>query len=246
MSGAAKVAPAVGDSPRSAPAFPSENRARAALAAACRHLSGLVGPVAIAGEAVADAATATAIGGSVAVRWSRSAASGFLIRPLLWPVGPVEADPIGFVDLSADPDESTGPAGVPLRSSDWPLHRDLLVARPGVGAIVLVAGMDSLVLACSRRVQAGGMPSFQPASRVAGGDTIGCTTPSPDGMSTSGQPVLDALADNRACLVAHRGLLAIGADLDAAVVVAATVEALCCQYRRLLALGDPVIPGPAG
>jgi L-fuculose-phosphate aldolase len=53
--------------------------------------------------------------------------------------------------------------------------------------------------------------------------------------------VLAALDGRRACLVAHRGLVVAALSPAAAVALAIDVEALCAQYRRLLALGDPVV-----
>jgi L-fuculose-phosphate aldolase len=47
---------------------------------------------------------------------------------------------------------------------------------------------------------------------------------------------MDALEGRKACLLAHHGMIAIGASLQEALAVAVEVENLCEQYWRLLQL----------
>jgi len=49
---------------------------------------------------------------------------------------------------------------------------------------------------------------------------------------------LAALEDRKACLLANHGVIAIGADLAAAISLAAEVENLALQYAAALSLGE--------
>jgi len=51
--------------------------------------------------------------------------------------------------------------------------------------------------------------------------------------------VLAALAGRRACLLAHHGMIAVGASLAGALALAVEVETLAEIYWRALAIGEP-------
>jgi L-fuculose-phosphate aldolase len=53
--------------------------------------------------------------------------------------------------------------------------------------------------------------------------------------------VLAAMTDRRACLMAHHGMLAIGASLDAALALAIELEWLAATYAQTLQLGGPAL-----
>ncbi len=118
-------------------------------------------------------------------------------------------------------------------SSEWRFHRDIFAARPDVGAIVHAHPRCATALACTGR----GIPAFHYMVAVAGGADIRCAPYHTFGSQALSEAALAALRDRRACLLAHHGLIALGADLEAAVRLAAEVENLAAQYCAALAIG---------
>jgi L-fuculose-phosphate aldolase len=74
---------------------------------------------------------------------------------------------------------------------------------------------------------------------VAGGRDIRCADYATFGTQALSDLVLTALEGRRACLLAHHGMIAIGASLEKALVLAVEVETLAEMYWRALALGNP-------
>jgi L-fuculose-phosphate aldolase len=141
--------------------------------------------------------------------------------------------------------ESLEPQDVPLMSleglwhgrcrpsSEWRFHRDIFAARPDVGAIVHAHPRFATALACTGR----GIPAFHYMVAVAGGADIRCAPYHTFGSQALSEAALAALRDRRACLLAHHGLIAVGADLDGALRLAGEVENLAAQYCAALAIG---------
>ena len=118
-------------------------------------------------------------------------------------------------------------------SSEWRFHRDILAARPEAGAIVHAHSRYATALACTGR----GIPAFHYMVAVAGGSDIRCAPYHTFGTQALSDAALDALRDRRACLLAHHGIIALGADLSAALALAGEVENLAAQYVTALAIG---------
>jgi L-fuculose-phosphate aldolase len=156
---------------------------------------------------------------------------GLLITPSGVPYDVLE--PSGLVELDAD--------GVPLGhgrpSTEWRLHRDLLRARPEIGAVVHCHPPFGTALACVRRE----IPAFHYMVAVAGGNTIRCARYATFGTPELAASALAALEGRRACLLANHGTVALGTTLDAAVRLAVEVEVLAEQYWRALQIGAPVL-----
>lgn len=121
-----------------------------------------------------------------------------------------------------------------LPSSEWRFHRDIMAARAEVGAIVHAHSRYATALACTGR----GIPAFHYMVAVAGGTDIRCAPYQTFGTQALSDAALTALAGRRACLLAHHGILALGADLAAALKLAGEVESLAAQYCAALALGS--------
>src|SRR5580658_10660430 len=118
-------------------------------------------------------------------------------------------------------------------SSEWRFHRDILQSRKGIHAIVHTHSRHATALACTGR----GIPAFHYMVAVAGGDDIRCAPYSTYGTQTLSDAVVAALAGRTACLVANHGVIALGADLPAALALAGEVENLAAQYCTALSLG---------
>ena len=119
-------------------------------------------------------------------------------------------------------------------SSEWRFHRDILAARADVGAIVHAHSRFATALACTGR----GIPAFHYMVAVAGGIDIRCAPYHPFGSQALSDAALAALEGRRACLLANHGIIALGADLPAALKLAVELESLAAQYCTALALGD--------
>jgi L-fuculose-phosphate aldolase len=120
-------------------------------------------------------------------------------------------------------------------SSEWRFHRDIYVARPDVAAIVHAHSPFATTLACLDR----GIPPFHYMVAVAGGADIRCAPYATFGTQQLSDHALHALAGRHACLLAHHGMIAVGASLKAALALAVEVETLAEMYWRALQIGEP-------
>ena len=98
--------------------------------------------------------------GNIGVRLEAS----FLVSPSGVPAQELTADAMVELDFSG---AAIGP-GRP--SSEWRFHRDILLARPEIGAIVHTHSRYATALACLQRE----IPAFHYMIAVAGGDSIRC------------------------------------------------------------------------
>jgi L-fuculose-phosphate aldolase len=155
--------------------------------------------------------------------------AGFLVTPTGMAVE--EMTPRDMVWMSIDGKVQ----GERQPSSEWRFHRDILQARPEVGAVIHTHAMFATTLACLHRE----IPPFHYMIAVAGGDTIRCAPYALFGSQALSDAALSALQDRKACLLANHGMIAVGHDLDQALSVAVEVETLCEQYWRTLQAGEP-------
>ena len=145
-------------------------------------------------------------------------------------------DALAAGDLVAVSD-SGAVAGSRAPSSEWRMHQAIYAARSEVGAIVHAHSPFATAIAClDRRI-----PPFHYMVAVAGGDDIRCAAYATFGTAELAVHVVAALAGRRACLLAHHGLIAVGANLDRALALAVEVEALAEIYCRALAIGEPAL-----
>lgn len=163
--------------------------------------------------------------GNIGVRLAQS----FLVTPS--GVASDELLPEAVVEM----DFSGAVVGAGKPSSEWRFHRDILAARAEIGAIVHTHSRYASSLACLRR----DIPAFHYMIAVAGGDSIRCAHYALFGSQELSDLALQALENRKACLLANHGVIALGADLAAALALAFEVESLCQQYWCALQLGEP-------
>jgi len=120
-------------------------------------------------------------------------------------------------------------------SSEWRFHRDIFDSRREVGAIVHTHSRFATALACSGRC----IPAFHYMVAVAGGADIRCAPYHTFGSQELSAAAIEALEGRRACLLANHGVIALGANLAAALALAGEVENLAAQYCSTLAIGPP-------
>ncbi len=154
-----------------------------------------------------------------------------LITPSALPVAEMNEEDLVLLDA----------AGKVLRgrkpSSEWRFHRDILDARPEIGAVLHMHSTYATTIACQGR----DVPAVHYHIAIAGGDSIRCTPYTIFGEQNLSDLALEALRDRKACLLGNHGMIALGKDLDDALSVAQEVEFLCEIYWRTLAVGAPQI-----
>ncbi len=157
--------------------------------------------------------------------------TGFLVTPSGVPVR--ELTEQSMVKMGYDGNAKS--SGKP--SSEWRFHRDILVGRPEMHAVVHVHSIYATTLACLRRE----LPPFHYMIAAAGGNTLRCADYALFGTQALSDAALQALHGRKACLLANHGMIALGHELEAAFAVAVEVESLCQQYLQALHVGEPVL-----
>jgi L-fuculose-phosphate aldolase len=152
----------------------------------------------------------------------------FFISPTGMPYDALEPDDIPLVDVDGRWFGRRRP------SSEWRFHRDVFKSRDEVAAIVHTHSPKATSLACTGR----GIPAFHYMIAVAGGSDIRCAPYYTFGTQELSDAAVAALKGRNACLLANHGVIAVGADLAAALALAGEVENLAAQYCTALAVGD--------
>jgi L-fuculose-phosphate aldolase len=168
---------------------------------------------------------------------SARTAGGLLITPSGVPCDDVDAASVVPLSFDGAP-RAGGGRGRLAPSTEWRIHRDIYRRRPEIGAVVHTHSMFATALSCLRRP----IPAFHYMVAKAGGDDIRCARYATYGTAALSDNALAALAGGRrACLLANHGLVALGADLASARLLAEEIEALCAQYIHARAAGTPVV-----
>lgn len=132
--------------------------------------------------------------------------------------------------------EMDGTAKGPLAaSSEWRFHRDIMLARQDVNAIVHAHPTYSTILA----IMGLPIPPIHYMIAVAGGDDIRCAPYATFGSQALSENAVEALEGRKACLLEHHGIIAVGATLSKALWLSVEVETLAKQYHGALQLGEP-------
>ena len=169
--------------------------------------------------------------GNASVRLKENGSDGFLVTPSGMAVEDMGA--ASMVQMQFDGSYEQGK----IPSSEWRFHRDILISRADINAVVHTHSMFATTLACLHK----DIPPFHYMIAVVGGDTIRCAPYALFGSQALSDNALAALIDRKACLLANHGMIALGRDLDDALAVTVEVENLCEQYWRALQLGEPHI-----
>lgn len=162
---------------------------------------------------------------------------GFLITPAGVAYESLTADDIVTMDLDGEWKCSADHRP----SSEWRFHRDILRGRPEINAVLHTHGRAVATLACMKRA----IPAFHYMVALAGGKDIRCADYATFGTQELSDYAGQALEGRKACLLAHHGLIAIGATMAEAFAIAVEVEHLADVYWRILQFGEPEILGDA-
>jgi L-fuculose-phosphate aldolase len=154
---------------------------------------------------------------------------GMLITPTSVPYDAMRPDQIVFMKLDSAPSAGQRP------SSEWRFHRDILKARPDVSAVVHAHPPYATILAIMGRE----IPAIHYMIACAGGETIRCAPYATFGTAELSRHAVAALEGRSACLLAHHGMIVVGASLAKAMWLAVEVETLARQYHGALQIGTP-------
>ncbi len=168
--------------------------------------------------------------GNISVRHGAT----MLITPTATPYDLMSASDIAAMAID---DEAGSWVGPKRPSSEWRMHRDILVARPEFGALVHAHPVTCTALGMMRR----GIPPCHYMVAAFGGEDVRCAGFATFGTAELSALVVEALQDRSACLMANHGMIACGRDLGQAFWRATELEALARQYHACLTACGPVM-----
>lgn len=174
--------------------------------------------------------------GNISVRYEE----GFLITPSAVSCDDLVSDDIVFMHMDGTVKPAVGtqqPVKTVAPSSEWRFHRDILMKRTEVAAVIHTHSTFAISLACHRL----DIPAFHYMIAIAGGNSIRCAPYATFGTQALSDNAFEALENRQACLLANHGMIVIGSSLKAALDLAFEVENLCEQYWRALQIGNPNI-----
>ena len=167
--------------------------------------------------------------GNVSVRHG----AAMLVTPSATPYAAMRPEHVAAVPLDGD-----GAWSGPLPpSTEWRFHRDILRARPEMGAVVHAHPTFCTALAMARRP----IPACHYMIAAFGGTDVRCAPYARYGTAELSAHAVAALAGRNACLLANHGMIVCGPTLARAMWLAVELEALARQYAHSLALGGPVL-----
>ncbi|HEY5300844.1 MAG TPA: class II aldolase/adducin family protein, partial [Acetobacteraceae bacterium] len=117
----------------------------------------------------------------------------------------------------------------------WRFHRDILRARPEIGAVVHSHPTFCTTLAIARR----NIPACHYMVAAFGGPDVRCADYATFGTQELSDHALRALEGRNACLLANHGMIACGPTLARAMWLAVELEAIARQYYHSLLIGGP-------
>jgi len=133
------------------------------------------------------------------------------------------------------------PRGRRAPSSEWFMHAAIYLTYPGARAIVHTHSDACTALACLNQK----LPAFHYLVVRFGGDDVRCAPYVTFGTPALADVAVAALLDRTACLLANHGMIVTGANADAALTAAITLETLARQYLLARAAGKVRLLTPA-
>jgi ribulose-5-phosphate 4-epimerase/fuculose-1-phosphate aldolase len=179
-------------------------------------------------ELVATASRVLAANGHDDLIWGHASVRdpdgrGAWLKTAEWSLGEITPDRVHLVDDTGTVrDGAAGP-----RHSEYPIHTEILAARPDVGAVVHTHPPHAVALAAS------GQP-LVPVSHAATmfvPPEVPRFTDTADLILTAelGKRVAEELGEANALFLVNHGVVTVGPDLPTAVVTAVILERACAQ-----------------
>jgi L-fuculose-phosphate aldolase len=159
------------------------------------------------------------------VRWK----SGLLITPSGVPYEEMTVDDVVFMDMDGGYQHRLA------ASSEWRFHRDILLARGDVNAVVHTHPVYATAFAiCGVEIPA----AVHYMIAAAGGPVIRARYAT-YGTEELSKAVLESTERPTCALLANHGMVATGPDLREAMWLAVELETLCKQYALALQIETP-------
>lgn len=187
-------------------------------------------------QQLSDLGLSAARSGNVSVRYKQ----GMLITPSGVAYSQLSPHDLVYCDFNGQGLSGVLPRPNYQPSSEWHFHAQIYQHKPEVGAVVHTHSDYATALACQRRA----IPAFHYMVAAAGGDDIPVTEYEVFGSEALSRQVVAALAERKACLLAHHGVVACGVNAQAALELAQEVESLARQYCLVLNLGEVTLLSP--
>ncbi len=168
--------------------------------------------------------------GNISVRFD----DRMLITPSAIPYAEMTPDMIVSMPIEGDASSWEGPK---KPSVEWPFHRDILRARPEIGAVVHTHSTFATILAIARKP----IPACHYMIAAFGGHDVRVCDYARYGTQELSDNVIRALEGRSACLMANHGMIATGPSLDKAMWAAVELETIARQYYHSLLVGGPVV-----
>lgn len=165
--------------------------------------------------------------GNISMRYG----DGFLISPTGIPYEKLAPEHVVAMRWDASYE------GDVLPSSEWRFHRDILMARDDLNAVVHTHSTHATAVSILER----DIPAIHYMIASAGGSSIRCAPYEIFGSQELADRIIDALEGRRACLMAHHGVVAAHVSVARALSLAVTVEELARQYLLCLPFGEPPV-----
>jgi L-fuculose-phosphate aldolase len=183
--------------------------------------------VVVAGQQMLQRGFTEGTSGNVSMRVDE----GALISPSSVPYMDIKTEDIVLMDLDGKVLE-----GERVASVEHKVHLEAYKRRPNVGAVVHSHPIVSSIFA-SARVN---LPAFLDEFGVYIGEEVRVAEWGLSGTDEIAMQVADALGEHNAAFIASHGLVAVGRDLDHALLNTARVE-----RAGLIFLGTKLLGGPA-
>lgn len=164
--------------------------------------------------------------GNVSTRWQE----GMLITPSGLPYEDMSPDDIVYVAFNQNKTSGTGKP-----SSEWLFHRDILVGRKDIQAVIHTHSNYATAMAIHRM----NIPAHHYMVAACGGKRIRCADYATFGTQELSNNALKVLENQMACLLANHGVIALGHTLSKALWLANEIETLAKQYFIASQYGPP-------
>jgi len=186
-------------------------------------------------DLVVKACKALAVAGQDDLIWGHPsirdpAGRGVWMKSSGWGFEEVRADRVVLVSPDGEVLDGTG-----KRHIEYPIHAEIMTRRPDVGAVVhthsdaanAFAALDAPMLSLSH---AGSLFTYPDVPRFS---VTGGLIKTRD----LGQALADALGDAPACLMPQQGIVAVGRDIQRAVMTAVLLDKACRVQLAAMAAG---------
>ncbi len=181
-------------------------------------------------DLVATASRILAASGHKDLIWGHASARdpegrGVWLKAATWGLEEITPDRVHLVEPGGAVVNGEG-----VRHNEYPIHTEVMAARPDVGGVVHVHSPHAVALAASGR----GLLPVSHAANYFAPDGVPRFTQTADLILTQelGMAVAECLASSRAVFLVNHGIVTVGADVREATVAAVLLE-MACQQQLL-------------